>query len=364
MNKRTRQTIIYLILLALLVLLAVVGKRNSWRNGNTFPDFSVRDTANITKLFLSDRDGNKITLERVSPSEWRLNKKHKANLVVVESLLKTLRNIEVKAMVPRSAHNNVISDLAAKNTRIAIYQSAPRIKLGRFKLFYRVKMTKSYFIGGPTQDHLGTYMMPEGSDKAFITFVPGQNAFLSLRYSTRESDWRDHTIVALTIQQIKSIDVDIPARPDESYKIIKTGERDFEMFNGDSQPVLIPLDTMRVLEFLASFRNIKYEALINDMDPVQKDSIINSAPLQTFTITAIDGEKYTIKTYRRKSPYKYDEVTQKDLIWDRDRLYALINNDNDLTISQFYTFDDILKPFTWFRADYIPSEPYYFSEPR
>ena len=85
--------------------------------------------------------------------------------------------------------------------------------------------------------------------------------------------------------------------------------------------------------------------------------------MQTITITGVDGGTYTIKTFRRKSPYEHDEVTQKDLKWDRDRLYALINNDMDLTISQFYTFDDILKPFTWFRADYVQAEPYYFSEP-
>jgi hypothetical protein len=362
MNKRKKQTILLLGILIILVLSAFILRKNYWTGGTAFSDFAVTDTANVTMVFLSDREGNSVTLERLSPSQWRLNKTNDANSAVVGSLLRTLYNIEIKGMVPRSAHNTVISDMAAKNTKIEIYQRVPRIKMGRVKLFPRVILSKVYFVGGPTQDHLGTFMMLEGSDKAFITYVPGQNAFLSLRYSTRESDWRDHTIIALTINQIQSVDVEIPGRPEESYKIVKSGDKSFDVFQYYNQPVTIPLDTIRILDFMASFRNLKYEGLINDMDPMRRDSIINSTPMQVLTITAIDGGVYTISTFRRKSPYEYDEVAQKELKWDRDRLYALINEGKDLTLCQFYAFDDILKPFTWFRADFKPEDPLYFYE--
>lgn len=363
LSKRKKQTLLLFIILLLLGLITLIGYRMSWQSGTAFSEFAVTDTANITQIVLTDRENNQVTLERMGPGQWRLNKKYDANQVVVESLLRTLYNVEVKGLVPKSARNTVISDMAAKNTLVQIYQRVPRLKMGRMKFFYRVKVSKSYYIGGPTQDHLGTYMMLEGSDKAYITFVPGQNAFLSLRYSTREGDWRDHTIVALTIQQIKSIDVEIPGRPDESYKILKTGEKSFEMFQYYNKPVTIPLDTIRVLDFMASFRNLKYEGLINDMEKERRDSIIHSVPMQTITIEAIDGGKYTITTFRRKSPYEYDEVTQKETIWDRDRLYALINDGKDLTLCQFYVFDDVLKPFTWFRADFSPDAPLFFYEP-
>ncbi len=365
MNKKKKQTLLLLALFLILATITLIGGSIARKNrpgGTAFSDFAVTDTANITKIFLADRDGNTINLERVSPSAWKLNKIHDANREVIESLLKTLYNIEVKGMVPRSAHNTVISDMAARNTKIEIYQRVPRIRLGHLRLFPTIRMTKSYYVGGPTQDHLGTYMLLEGGDKAYITYVPGQNAFLSLRYSTRESDWRDHTIVALTINQIRSVDAEIPGRPEESYRIVKSGEKSFDVFQYHNQPVTIPLDTMRVLDFMASFRNVKYEGLINDMDPERRDSIINSVPMQVITITAIDGGVYSITTFRRKSPYPFDEVTQKELLWDRDRLYALINDGKDLTICQFYTFDDILKPFTYFRADFFPDEQAYFYE--
>lgn len=362
MNRRKKQSLILLLLFVVLLAGALMLRGTYRSSGSAFSDFAVTDTAGITKIFLSDREGNSITLERISPSDWRLNKTHDANNVVVGSLLRTLYNIEVKGMVPRSAHNTVISDMAAKNTMIEIYQRVPRIRIGRLKLFPRVTMSKSYFIGGPTQDHLGTYMMLDGSDRAFITYVPGQNAFLSLRYSTREGDWRDHTIIALTINQISSVDVDIPGRPEESYRIVKTGDKSFEVFQYYNKPVTIPLDTIRILDFMAAFRNLKYEGLLNDMDPMRRDSIVNSTPMQVLTINAIDGGSYTISTFRRKSPYEYDEVTQSEIKWDRDRLYALINDNNDLTLCQFYTFDDILKPFTWFRADFQHDDELLFYE--
>jgi hypothetical protein len=362
-SKRNKQTLLLLLVLTILTILTLIGHRMSRNSSNTFSEFAITDTANITRVELSDREGRAVTLDRITPGQWRLNKTLDANQVMIESLLKTLYNVEIMGMVPKSARNTVISDMAAKNTLIQIHQRVPRIRLGKMKLFYRVKVAKSYYVGGHTQDHLGTYMMFEGSDKAYITFVPGQNAFLSLRYSTREGDWRDHTVVALNIQQIKSIDVEIPGRPDESYKIVKTGEKSFEIFQHYNKQVTIPLDTIRVLEFMASFRNLKYEGLINDMEPERRDSIIHSVPMQTISIEAIDGGKYEIVTFRRKSPYEFDEVTQKEIKWDRDRFYALINKGKDLTLCQFYVFDDVLKPFTWFRADYTPDAPFYFQEP-
>jgi hypothetical protein len=364
MNNRKRKQLLILtgIFLALLALALYFTRTHPFQSGNVFSDFAVTDTANITRVVMTDREENQVALDRLSPSEWRLNRVYEANNAMVSSLLRTLYNVEVKGIVARSAHNTVIADMAANNTLVDIYQRVPRIRIGRMKLFPRVKLSKRYYVGGPTPDHHGTYMRLEGSDKAFITFVPGQNAFLSLRYSTRESDWRDHTIVALTINQISSIDVEIPGRPEESYRIAKTGERSFEVFQYYNQPVSIPLDTPRVLEFLASFRNVKYEGLINDIDPLRRDSIINSVPMQTITITAIDGGVHTIVTFRRKSPYEFDEITQQEVKWDRDRLFALINDGKDLTLCQFYVFDDLLKPFKWFRADYNPSESFYFYE--
>lgn len=362
MSKKRNQTYILLALLVTLTLGALTLKKVYWTSDSLFSEFAVTDTANITGIVLSDREGRSITLDRMSPSRWRLNKMHDANDVVIESLLKTICNIEVKGMVPRSGHNAAVSDLAAKNTLVQIYQRKPRIKLGKLALFPRVKLAKAYFVGGPTQDHLGTYMKLEDDDNLYITHVPGQNAYLSLRYSTREGDWRDHTVIALTINQIKAIDVEIPGKPEESYRIEKTGERTFSMLQFYNKPVTIPLDTLRVLDFLAAFRNIKYEGLLNDIEKERKDSIVNSSPMQTITVEGVDGARHTITTFRRKSPYPYDDVTGKELIWDRDRLYALINNGKDLTLCQFYSFDDILKPFTWFRADFNPETGALFYE--
>jgi hypothetical protein len=362
MHKRTRSTLLLIIVLAALTLAALILRNQKQGSDNFFTEFAVSDTSNITSITLTDRDDRQVTLERVSSGQWKLNHRWDANQMVVESLLKTLYDIEVKGLVPKSGYNTAVSNLSAKNTFIQIYQRVPLISIRSLKLFPRIKMTKAYYVGGPTQDYLGTYMKPEKSDKVYITYVPGQNAFLSLRYSTTESDWRDHTIIALTIQQIKSIEVEVPGRPDESYHIEKTGDRTFRMYQYDDKPVTIPLDTNRVLEFMASFRNIKYEGLINDIEKQRKDSILHSIPMQTITVTSVKGEKQTMTTFRRKSPYPVDEITQKELKWDQDRLYVVINNGNDLTLCQFYVFDEILKPFTWFRADYTPSHTGYFTE--
>lgn len=349
MNKRKRNTVILFFIVIVLAVILVIINNRSMRGSSIVHKFAVSDTASITKIHLADKDGNSVLLERISPADWRLNGQYKASKPMIESLLSTAYNVEVQGVLQKAARETAIKRMAAKHNKIEIYQSAPMFKIFGIKFFVKERVTKSYYVGDATQDNVGTYMQLEGDDDVDITFVPGQNAFLTLRYSAREKDWRDHTVIAQTINDIKAVEVEIPDKPEESYVIEKTEERRYALTPKDGSSLSFDVDTFRILDFVSSFRKLNYEGLLNDLSPHKLDSILSTTPMFIITVTTNTDEEIKLKMFRRKSPYvRVDEVTGDELYWDLDRLYVLFNNGKDFALCQYFTFDKILRPLSWY----------------
>src|SRR6478672_3888875 len=62
-------------------------------------NFAVKDTAAITRIFMADRKGNRVTLDRKSPGVWMANQHVIARNDAMNGLLYTIRNVEVKSPV-------------------------------------------------------------------------------------------------------------------------------------------------------------------------------------------------------------------------------------------------------------------------
>ena len=81
------------------------------------------------------------------------------------------------------------------------------------------------------------------------------------------------------------------------------------------------------------------------------DSIKSTPPWHIVTLTETNGKVTEIKTYHRKPQHGeyYDEAIKQKILFDRDRLFAVINNDKDFTLIQFFVFDKILKSINYFK---------------
>jgi len=116
----------------------------------------------------------------------------------------------------------------------------------------------------------------------------------------------------------------------------------------DNQQVPM-FDTLKVMNFLASFRNINFEALLNDMETHRKDSILATTPYCIISLTDTNHTTQIIKTYRKgASPGEMDDFG-KPAPYDMDRLYALVNDGKDFTSIQYFVFDKILRPKSFFQ---------------
>lgn len=352
---------IYLIIVVVLILVAVtlVITKSSQNTMGDEGDFRISDTSNVTKVFLADKNNNTTLLTKNEDGTWTVNEKFKASSYAINMLLKTAMSVEIKAPVAKEAHTNVVKTLASSSTKVEIYQTAYRIDLwNKIQWFPYEKLTRVYYVGSATQDNMGTFFLMDGSEVPYIVYIPGFNGYLSTRYSPLEMDWRDHAIFNYKYKDIKSLTLEFPEFPEQSFKVIKEGNRDFKLFGiaGPGGKITIPVpafDTLKVMDYFSAFQDIRFESLLDQVEQKIRDSIINSVPFHILTIEGVDGKLNTIKTFHKKGAPDQLDLENKPILWDRDRLFGLINDGKDLVLIQFYVFDPILQPLQY----YLPAPP-------
>jgi len=347
MKKNLSIIIVVIILLCIAIFLVL--KSGSGTYGSGMQDFAVSDTTNITKIFFSDKKNRNITLTRVNEGIWRLNEKYMARKEGVDIMLKTLLNISVKAPVPKTARNNVIRRLAAKSVKVEIYQRVYRIDLfGRVQLFPHEKLTKTYYVGDVAQDNIGTFMIIEGSEEPFITYLPGFRGFVSSRYSTLEEDWREHIIFHHRLPDIANVKIAFGDNPEWSFSLDNIDNRGFKLISEVSSQPVADFDTAKVIEFLGSFANIRFEAFLNDVDKAKRDSITSSRLFYQISLTDRTGKTFIVTTFKKQAPAGQMDNQGKPLAYDHERMFALVNDNKDLVFVQFFVLDHILKPLPYF----------------
>ena len=232
--------------------------------------------------------------------------------------------------------------------KVEIYQVVHRISLpGGIRLFPREKLTKVYYVGGATPNNRGSYVLMEGSEEPFVVFLPGLRGFVTPRYMPIEKYWRDYTVIRRTLMEIRTVQIDIPEAPAESF-IIHNSTRSISFLSAEGQPVRGFVDTLSLMNFLNGFRNLSFEVLLNDIDAVRKDSILALPPFVNITVTDTAGLTTVIKTFRKPADPGATDLNGKPLPYDMDRFYALINGGQDLVLAQFYVFDRVLRPKSFF----------------
>ncbi len=350
--KKNRIIILFTLILAIIAVLLILRNSKSTLK-KELKDFAVTDTSTITKIFLVDKGNRSVLLTKSLPGHWMVNGKFIGKPEIIKTLLETMLKLQVREPVPNAARNNILKRLSTLSTKVEIYQKVYRINIFGLKLFPHEKLTKTYYVGDNTQDLCGTYMLIENSSEPFIVWIPGFNGFLTMRYTPKEEDWRDATIFNLPFSKVKSVTVKFPTTPDSSYTINHIGERDFSLISLVNNKQIMDVDTLRVLEYLSSFRSLKYEALLNDIGADFKDSITRMTPFHIVTLTDINGKTTTIKTFHKKPMTETPEMNfplnmTYDTSSDPERMYALINDDKDFVLIQFYVFDRILRTINFF----------------
>ncbi|HEY9115366.1 MAG TPA: hypothetical protein VIN10_11760, partial [Bacteroidales bacterium] len=212
--KKNKIYLIVVILLVAVALTILVTYRYSTLDQRE-SDFGVRDTATVTRIFMADKQLNKVELLKTSRG-WLLNGKYPASSEMMEMLLGTLKSLKVKAPVSLASRDNVITRMAAIGIKVEVYQDDYRINLfDKIKLFKHEKLTKVFYVGDATQNNLGTYMLMEDASQPFIVFIPGFRGFLYTRFSTQADDWKSHVVFNEKLIDIEKVELNFIEEPEE-----------------------------------------------------------------------------------------------------------------------------------------------------
>lgn len=303
-------------------------------------DFAVKDTASITKIFLADKTGKSVTLTKDSPGVWKVNNKYYARKDAVDILLYTIYSLEVKQPVGKKAQDNVVKTLASGATKIEIYNDDELVKM--------------YYVGGETPDAMGTYMLmvnektKENSSVPFVMYIPGFEGYLTTRYFTDASDWRDRAVFRYIPTEISNVKVEYPQSPSEGFEIVKKQENMWDARSLTPGATIPGFDTLMVKQYLSYFQNIQYESIEKDVKKVNRDSILASTPMAVITVTNANGMRNTAKLfYKKAAPEQVDQQGNPHK-YDVDRLYGQVNNGEDFVLCQYYVFGKLLQTPAYF----------------
>jgi len=348
--------VVFILILSIVAILFIFNEQSSTFNKGE-KDFAIADTASLTKIFLADMDGNTVLLERGDSGMWMLNKEYIAQKDMVQQFLKTLMYITVRGPVANAARDNVIRFIASHGVKVEIYQKRYLIDVWGIQLFERERLTKTYYVGDNTQDNSGTYMKMEKSDIPFIVYIPGFKGFVHTRYSTRTVDWRDHTVFNLFMKDIAKVTMLYPAEPQKSFIIENPDNRNFKLQSTETNTFINQYDTIRLINYMSGFFDARYEYVVDDPTGKLRDSLLASEPFQVLTLTPRNGNPIQLVTFLKPNEYTQEELEARffetsDYPWDRERMWAMLDDGKEILSIQYFVFGRILKPLQFFLPEY------------
>ena len=352
--KKRKNFIIIAAVVVVGIIALVIAKHGS-RDATFKQDFHIEDVDAVTKVFLADKQNNQVLLERnqgtAGDTTWTVDGRYAASQPMIDLLLETLHEMRIRQQVNKNAVPQVVKLLSARAVKVEVYQRRWFINWfgGKFRLFPHEKLAVTYFVGHETQDMMACYMFRKGDKVPFIIHIPGFRGYLTPRFTADPMSWRSHEIVHWDVRHLESVELEIPASPEESFAIRRQGET-FVMELTQGHKLVDGFDTARVAQMLSSFANLNFDEFASRVPNSNMDTSFNSAPRTILRITNTDGETREVKTYLKYANPE-DSLAMPDTnlyeMFDVNRLYAIIDN-KDSVLIQYFVFDNILQPASFF----------------
>ena len=328
-----------LLLLAVVVLGAVafwVMKTDSSKGGGkAFSDFEIENTDEITKFVITESTGNVAELSKEGDI-WRLNNEFQARPESVDLLLRTFKHIAVQSAVPSELKKTVVANMAARNKKVEIFVNG--------------KLSKTYFVGSPTKDHYGTYMLLEKngrkSSEPYVMHIPGFNGFLESRFFTNVNDWKYSGVFVYDPLDIAKIEVDFPGKPSDSY-VVNQLAKIVSLTDPEGNPIQ-GVNKSLVENYILNYEKIYFNR-IAEFEPAQVDSIGNQQPVYTLAVTDVNNSTKTVDFYLKLSENpSIDEVTGEEFLYDTDYIHGRVRGEDELLVFQYFALGNVFAPRSYF----------------
>ncbi len=305
--------------------------------------FAIEDIDQVQRIFMVDRTGKQALVERIEGLKWTYTnkvsgKQYLANSNAVFSLLETLKKVRVREPVGKPAINNAVKSIAMESTKVEIY--------GKNK-----KILKVYYVGAMTNGGTGNFMIMEGSETPYVSYIPNFQGTIGTRFITTEEDWRDKAVFRTDKESLEYVQVKYlaPSQKKESFRITKTSADKFEVTSPD--PSVTPYDQSIVNNDNAStyfedFDVLSAEKIIYNKK--KRDSIISTTP---FAIVSYKANYHNeAQTFRLYSVYNPDADRGDGMAGHRQKIqrYFIDIDEDNFFLGQHLVIRKILWGYTFF----------------
>ncbi len=299
---------------------------------DSFADFSIADTAAIDKVIIADSEGRRLVLTR-SNQKWLLNDTLEARPEAVNLILRAFKDIIIQSPVASTARNTAIKRLATSHKMVQIFQNGS------------TEPTKIWYIGDPTQNHMGTTMLLELPDKGkspdpFITELPWHRGYMTPMFFAEWVEWMQTPVFVYPELDFTKISVTHFQHPENSFFIEKNGSS-FSVKDANTETLVQPVDSLLLKDYIASYKGIYYEILDKYLTPAQTDSMLKTTPKFKIAVTEKSGNINQITIFNKKENTRDESIPEAELLDDVERYYAQLNNKQVVLIQRF-AFDKLL----------------------
>jgi hypothetical protein len=204
------------------------------------------------------------------------------------------------------------------------------------------KPFKTWFIGGATMDHEGTFMLLKVGDKKspvpFVMYKPGIYAAMDVRFFTSWIDWRASYVFQYPdTRDIQFISLEFIQDSINSYKAVRGEGNQVALFDGSNNNIP-KFDSSQVKHYFSHYKKIHFNKLVQEPQNYV-DSVFSSTPFYKITLKDNEGLFTTVDVWKIKMPSN---------IWDPEYGYIRINDENELFRIQYYSWDILFKPLSYF----------------
>jgi hypothetical protein len=276
MNKATRIFLLCLVMggLTMAAILALLKKNSSGTVSREDSNFAVRDTASIDKIFIANKNGKRFLFKRVSRTWWTLNDTLMVAPTIMQTLLETIHDVDLKRLCTEAEKPNVLKSMATNHDKVEI--------------FVEGKLFRSYYVGGVADEYMGNYFMMTDSDNPVVAHIPGFEGYLSVRYYVDPYLWRSTQLFTGTPKTVTTMIVTDPARNQRTqiektpsgYRVDGVAETD----QGRVSTYLDPLTTIHCVNFLPFTEKADVDSIARQV-PIARIEIYDENPKNNLLMT-------------------------------------------------------------------------------
>lgn len=272
--------VLLVVLGGIIYWLTTKSRNSTFSAGNTA--FAVKDTGAIDEIHLSNFKGQESKLKEQPDNHWKVNGKYRASQSKIQTLLHTIRHVEVKKPVPLESRENVVKSLASENVQVDIYKNG--------------NLVRSYFVGHQTPSELGTYMAMNNADKKpYVTHIPGFYGYLSTRFFADPAKWRSTLIWDFNPVNIETVEVSYPNKDKQPFKLLKKGKDNFQIQDPESKQEISSPNQKAVKRYLTQFRDFHCIKQLNDV--AKRDSLKDITPDVHVKVKSSNEKERSLKLY-------------------------------------------------------------------